>query len=903
MAHNGGLSQLNFWFLDSGAATFAFNNLLKVSRNPSLISVVGNPEPSTMNENGYPTSIVSGGTTREFWFPPQSARAGNYIVKWVGTCTLAITGSGTYNVVSGSLTGTDGEAEIEVVGTDVDALISSFLRITALGGSPLTKIQICHVDDEARMDAGYTFRQGFIEKMQEANFGTYRFLDWQFVNASMVGLWEHRKPADYISYMADEARASYYGGTTTLTGDTYAVAAPSAWSVLADRNVVIAKIDSAGPSGTVYLEVGTTGPKPILGWYGTELSGSNLTADRFACFIYNEYLDGWMSNGATPTSRYLDNYIPIEVILELCNELNAHAWVHGPYLSLDASNRDFVTEMATYFRDNLNNGLQFICEPANEVWNPGSAFKATTYGRTYALARWGFANDENNWYGMVLSEMGEDVSTVFSGDATRYKVLCGVQTYGSSGGTAIARMESTRWVAEGGGNNPASDFVTHGAVAGYWAFSGGQSGSFPYSSREMQCAWDYNQAGTEAERTAILTDLITTRLTNNERYTPTNVKGQWTQWKTYFDTYSVPMVQYEGGYSPDYIVNPGTTPIQRVVNAATQANPCVLTLAANSVIELPPVGSSVTFPTVSVGMTQVSGNTYTVLATSGSYNSAGNTITIDVDASGFSAWSGTSLLTLTSMTAMINTLRAASKYADEVGTIEAQLYEDFADYNGSAPSMYILCGYDQAWSVFDPSLFDDPTPRWQVAIDYNAVAAPTADFSGTPLTGTTPLSVTFTDASTDSPTSWLWERDNGSGWATFSTSQNPTASFTAGTWSVRLTATNSNGSDTLTRTDYIAVSGTDTGIGGSWSNPGKGRKKKQFKYGHEVVQEEREAAQQAYLASRAEVVKGSAERIQKGQELLGRTLTEEQAEQLAEALQEGDETAIALIFAVAATIH
>lgn len=87
-------------------------------------------------------------------------------------------------------------------------------------------------------------------------------------------------------------------------------------------------------------------------------------------------------------------------------------------------------------------------------------------------------------------------------------------------------------------------------------------------------------------------------------------------------------------------------------------------------------------------------------------------------------------------------------------------------------------------------------------------AAPVANFTGTPTSGTASLSVAFTDSSTNTPTSWLWEKNSGGGWVNFAstpTSQNPTESFAAGTWSVRLTATNAGGSDTKTRTDYITA--------------------------------------------------------------------------------------------------
>lgn len=83
---------------------------------------------------------------------------------------------------------------------------------------------------------------------------------------------------------------------------------------------------------------------------------------------------------------------------------------------------------------------------------------------------------------------------------------------------------------------------------------------------------------------------------------------------------------------------------------------------------------------------------------------------------------------------------------------------------------------------------------------------PVAAFSATPLTGSAPLSVAFTDASTNTPTSWLWERSSdGSSWSTFSTSQHPTASFSAGTWGVRLTATNAGGGDGETKLAYVVA--------------------------------------------------------------------------------------------------
>lgn len=80
---------------------------------------------------------------------------------------------------------------------------------------------------------------------------------------------------------------------------------------------------------------------------------------------------------------------------------------------------------------------------------------------------------------------------------------------------------------------------------------------------------------------------------------------------------------------------------------------------------------------------------------------------------------------------------------------------------------------------------------------------PVADFTATPLSGNRPLTVTFTDTSTNSPTSWLWNfGDN-----TTSTSRNPSHTYSnGGTFTVSLRATNSSGSNTMIKTNYITVS-------------------------------------------------------------------------------------------------
>jgi PKD repeat protein len=80
--------------------------------------------------------------------------------------------------------------------------------------------------------------------------------------------------------------------------------------------------------------------------------------------------------------------------------------------------------------------------------------------------------------------------------------------------------------------------------------------------------------------------------------------------------------------------------------------------------------------------------------------------------------------------------------------------------------------------------------------------APVAEFAADPTSGTIPLTVNFTDTSSNTPTSWSWTFGDGD----TSTEQSPSHVYnSAGNYTVSLTATNGAGQNTETKVDYISA--------------------------------------------------------------------------------------------------
>ncbi|MBN1618225.1 PKD domain-containing protein, partial [Candidatus Dojkabacteria bacterium] len=104
-----------------------------------------------------------------------------------------------------------------------------------------------------------------------------------------------------------------------------------------------------------------------------------------------------------------------------------------------------------------------------------------------------------------------------------------------------------------------------------------------------------------------------------------------------------------------------------------------------------------------------------------------------------------------------------------------------------------MVGYEKMAAVWYNAVYNELVTKMLIA-----------DFTASPRSGTAPLTVTFSDASSSDEgiISWSWDFGDG----TTSTVQNPTHNFHVGTYTVSLTVGESDGdNDTETKTAYIIV--------------------------------------------------------------------------------------------------
>lgn len=691
--------QVNFNFLQTGG-DYPFLNHLKTAQAWAFVDSSArptSPAPNTLDSDGYPLSISNGGVTTVFYIPSQDpikGRPGHYVVTWEGDGTISTPGT----AVSGAKSGLNGRYEFIPSSTRV------VFSITATNSANrIRNIKYFHAADESRVKAGEVFAPDFKQRLAEANFGVFRFLNWQNGNFSNVTTWASRKPISYVYYAGYELRGSIYAGMTTSQGDNYSVSFGSGGPQ--DKQTIIVIFNANAATTTPTLNLNGTGPVPIRNQFGLQLDTTEKPSQRYATLVYDRTLGVWLKKGgdASLFNQGLDNGVPPEICFQLCAEMGAHPWFVTPYLAVDPAT-DFISSLAAYCKAKAPVGMvpRFEVVP-NECWN--SVFCATQIGYLKSKVRWpaGGGYNIHNWVGMVGSIGGEAVSAVYGNDRSKYQTICGVQQ-SSDPSASYDRLASSAYVANGG--TPASKWITHIAPACYFGAS--------YScAQEVAAAYKYSVADS-ATQAQLATDFVNSTLVSvnsNNATGPIIVKiASFIAWKTWAAGFGAKLTSYEGGWSPDYPTTNSNSPI----SGATRSTQCVLTLATTNapnnsasrtgngavpgmMLKITGVG----------GMVELNGNSYKVVSVSG------NNVTIDVNSSSFTAYTSGGTATYQDDSVNRTALRKASKSASVLPIVWKQFYTSLLSLGTEYPSVFQLAGADNSWSVLDPDIYvSASSPQW-----------------------------------------------------------------------------------------------------------------------------------------------------------------------------------------------
>lgn len=191
----------------------------------------------------------------------------------------------------------------------------------------------------------------------------------------------------------------------------------------------------------------------FMDWMGTNVSKQVSWSDRpqVEDAFYSHYLRG----------------VPVEVMVDLANEVGADPWFNMPHMADD----DYMRRFATYVRDNLKPDLKAYVEYSNEVWN--WQFPQATWAMEQANARWNMEGGDGwvQFAGMRAAQMAGIWADVF-GDQADARLVRVIATQTGWLGLEDGLLGAPNWVAEDPAQLPPAAYFDAYAITGYFGVEG-----------------------------------------------------------------------------------------------------------------------------------------------------------------------------------------------------------------------------------------------------------------------------------------------------------------------------------------------------------------------------------------------------------------------------------------------
>jgi len=429
--HNGGVLQTNLG-APGYSGDFVYLNVIKLFQGFYTSITGATYVPITMyNRDGYPNStfdyVTYGGCYSVGYIPSQEERPGDYMVTWSGTGTIycpnhtaPIGGSGSKSI--SGFTFTPNAARITI-------------GISA--GTNISNLQAFHVDDLPNITAGEKFGVKFLEKFAEGGYGRLRFMDWQSGNFGGLAQWKYRCPQTHICPAFYDARADLFAGATTNVGDAYTItsfvdpyygtAAP------VHGQTFFVQWSATAVTEDPTLQINGHGPYPILHQSGRKIfagagASSRPGIGRTHTLIYDANFNSFLCYGSPSSNIYLDNGLPYEDMIELCNLVGAHPHFISPTATASDGPTDFYAELAALCQSQGGAWMKPAFETNNEIFT--TAFNATEYSkqifnrRNQAGTIW--TNTAATWTGVTTTGV---TTLTFTGSAPPIGTFLQLGTY------------------------------------------------------------------------------------------------------------------------------------------------------------------------------------------------------------------------------------------------------------------------------------------------------------------------------------------------------------------------------------------------------------------------------------------------------------------------------------------
>ncbi|HIK30153.1 MAG TPA: hypothetical protein IGS17_14715 [Oscillatoriales cyanobacterium M59_W2019_021] len=168
----------------------------------------------------------------------------------------------------------------------------------------------------------------------------------------------------------------------------------------------------------------------------------------------------WSDRPEVEDASYAEHGVPLEVMIDLANELDADAWFNMPHQATD----EYIANFAQIVKEQLEPELKTYVEFSNEMWN--WSFDQTRYAQQKARERWGIGgNGYMQWYGMRSAQTSDIWEGVFGDD--KHRVISVISTQTAWKGLERAVLDAPAWAAEGN-EAPYKHGIDAYAITGYF---------------------------------------------------------------------------------------------------------------------------------------------------------------------------------------------------------------------------------------------------------------------------------------------------------------------------------------------------------------------------------------------------------------------------------------------------